>query len=826
MRTTLRKIYDFMAPYLAVVGLFLAIIFVFKLIDTIIFFSHEKVKFFLTVCPRFLYNTVVYAFLALMTLPLYALIRIFSQKTAVITLSAIFGILFLTELGMTIYTSHTGTLLYCDLIIRPVKETLFTINSTIPWWYSIPLIVCTIAIFIVLGVLCTRKRPPLWLGLTIAVIIVGAAPFIGKAPKLTFGDYRPVTLNYMTNKSWYCFLSCSDYLRYMKNAESTSEEQKEVTIDEERLRQFVAEYPEWQVPDLFYPLERKNNIPDILSPYFNLGSEKPNIVILIVESLGAEWTEDICFTPFIDSLAHHGLYWSNCLSTTNRSFGVVPAITGSVPSGMRGFQFGNMPAHNSLLSILKHNGYRTSGFYAGDWAFDCVLDYMIAQKPDYLSPFYAEYTKLNDPQLLLGAWWGYHDQMLFKRSIEHIQQEANTKPRMDLFVTLSSHDKLELKNNEIQQNYTQRAQQLIASADADIRPKWSSHTLRAASIVYADDCVRQFIHDYCALPGGKNTIFVITGDHSSGVNKENKLSTYHVPLIIWSPMLKQSQHFPALVTHNDVTPTLTALLAAKGYIAPPEYVQWVGHELDTSSVFRTNNRMLIINYSHEIIEMIYDGYLYHGATRWERENVYKIDNNIVLTRLDDRPGLKQYLANKMALYKEINKYVYHGNKLTQRPLLNFKAFFSILNYEHSTELTCRNPKHKPSEKWHQTYYIMPQHPLSTTEKLNSVRITIQAEVQVMDSLAQDQHMNLVLCCNGDNMLYPTTYKDKISKFINADKVIAGEWYPIRVSKEFIVTNADNLKAFVAINTPEYDEYWLPDCQMNIRNVVVHVEGAR
>lgn len=825
MRAALRKIYHFIAPYLAVVGLFFAIILLFKIIDTAIFFSHEKVKFFLTVYPRFLYNLIVYAFFALLTLPLYALIRAFSQKAAVITLSAIFAILFLFELGMTIYTSHTGTLLYCELIVRPLKETLFTINSTIAWWYTIPLIVCTIALFIWLGLLCTRKQLPLGLGLTILVLVLGGAPFIGKAPKLTFGDYRPVTLNYMTNKSWYCLLSCSDYLHYVRNSPANTDNQQTIAADEELLKQFANEHPEWQVPDLLYPLERQNNVPDVLSPYFKFKSEKPNIVILIVESLGAEWTENICFTPFIDSLAHNGLYWSNCLSTTNRSFGAVPAITGSVPCGMRGFQFGNMPNHNSLLSILKHNGYRTSGFYAGDWAFDCVLDYMIAQKPDFLSPFYAEYMKLKDPQLLLGAWWGYHDHMLFKRSIEHIQQESTTQPRMDLYVTISAHDNMELNNNKLQQTYTKRVKQMVASADAETRKMWGN-TLRIASMVYTDDCVRQFIHDYCALPGGKNTIFIITGDHSSGLKKENKLSTYHVPLIIWSPLLKQSRHFPALVTHNDVAPTLTAMMAAQGFISKPDYVQWVGRELDTSSVFRSNARMLIINYAHEIIEMIYDDYLYHSPTRWERENVYRIDDNVALTRLDNRPGLTQYLAKKLALYKYINQYVYHGNKLTKNPIQHSTRYFSIINYQRSSELTCRNPQYKPSEKWHQTYYIMPQYNLSADEKWNRVRITIQAEVQVMDSLWQDQYMNLVLCCNGDNMLYPTTYKDKISKFIVTDQVIPGEWYPIRVSKEFVVTGADNLKAYVAVNTPEYDEYWLPNCQMNMRNIVVQVEGAR
>ena len=824
MRTALRKIYDFITPYLIVVGLFLAAILLLKIAETIGFFSHEKVKFFLTVYPRFLYNTIVYAFLSLLTLPLYTIIRAFSKKAAVITISVIFSILFLAELGMTIYSSHTGALLNCEIIIRPVKETLFTINSTIAWWYTIPLIACTIALFIWLGLLCSRRRLPLWLGLTIIVIILGAAPFIGKAPQLTAGNYRTISLNYMTNKSWYCLQSCLDYRTFINNSTIANDENQSITADETLLKQFAAEHPQWQVPDMLYPLERQNNIPDVISHYFDFSSEKPNIVVLIVESLGAEWNESICFVPFIDSLAHNSLYWSNCLSTTNRSFGAVPATTGSVPSGLRGFQFGNMPRHNSLLSLLKHNGYQTNGFYAGDWAFDCVLDYMMAQKTDYLSPYYTEYKKKKDPQLMLGAWWGYHDHVLFKRSLEDIRQQPATQPRMDLYITISAHDNFELGNNQLQKTYSQRAEQLIATADADTRKFWSGHTLRAASLIYTDDCVRQFIHDYCALPGGKNTIFVITGDHSSGIHSQNRLSNYHVPLIIWSPMLKQSKHFPALVTHNDITPTLTAMLAAKGFISQPEYVHWIGHELDTSSTFRSNVKMLIINYSHEIIDMVYNEYFYHSATRWEPESVNEIDEHILFHHQYD-PTLRQQLADKLALYKYINQYVYHSDHLTQHPIQNSAIYMPILNYTHPADVTCRNPKYKPSEKDFQVYYIMPQQALPCSEKWNSVRMTIQAEVQIMDSLWQDQHMNLVLCCNDDNMLYPTTYKDKISKFINTDQIIKGQWYPICVSKEFRVNHAKKLKAYVAIHTPEYDEYWLPDCQMNMRNIHVLVEGA-
>ena len=98
-------------------------------------------------------------------------------------------------------------------------------------------------------------------------------------------------------------------------------------------------------------------------------------------------------TPFLDSLSRHSLLWSNCLSTTPRSAGVLPAITASVPYGAKGFQFGDIPACNSLLPILKENGYNNNVFYACPFSFDRISDYLSSQNIDYMSPFKNECTQ-------------------------------------------------------------------------------------------------------------------------------------------------------------------------------------------------------------------------------------------------------------------------------------------------------------------------------------------------------------------------------------------------------------------------------------------------
>ena len=89
-------------------------------------------------------------------------------------------------------------------------------------------------------------------------------------------------------------------------------------------------------PDEKFPMEFIDNTKDNLSQYFNESEAKPNIVLLIVESLGNEWmgTNNMMaepIMPFLDSLSKESLYWRNCMSTTLRSFGAVPSLTGSFP---------------------------------------------------------------------------------------------------------------------------------------------------------------------------------------------------------------------------------------------------------------------------------------------------------------------------------------------------------------------------------------------------------------------------------------------------------------------------------------------------------------
>lgn len=64
------------------------------------------------------------------------------------------------------------------------------------------------------------------------------------------------------------------------------------------------------------------------------------------------------------------------------------------------------------------------------------------------------------------------------------------------------------------------------------------------------------------------------------------LGIYHVPLIIYSPLIKEHAIFKGVSTHLDIAPSLIALLQGNFGLQFSEQKQWLGQGLDTCKSFR------------------------------------------------------------------------------------------------------------------------------------------------------------------------------------------------------------------------------------------------
>lgn len=365
--------------------------------------------------------------------------------------------------------------------------------------------------------------------------------------------------------------------------------------------------------DAAYPFLHEETTPDVLGDYFNLGETPPNIVFLVVESLGRAYSGEGAYlgsyTPFLDSIMQQSLYWENCLSTSGRTFQVLPSTLASLPFGKHGFsEMGEaMPDHLSLISILKKEaGYTSSFIYGSEAEFDNMDIFLERQGIDSIidsRSFDATYNKL--PENENGFTWGFGDRDIFRRYIQKLRANTDSvNSHLDVILTLAMHPPFDVPNQEYFNNkFESYLEDLEISANQKEYNR--SYVKQFASILYFDEALRYLINEYKKIPSFANTIFVITGDHRMPeIPISTQIDRFHVPLVIYSPMLKNGQKFASVVSHFDITPSLLAMFDKKGYISRPKAAAWLGHGLDNSVEFRNLNAYPFMRNKNELLDFI------------------------------------------------------------------------------------------------------------------------------------------------------------------------------------------------------------------------------
>jgi phosphoglycerol transferase MdoB-like AlkP superfamily enzyme len=410
-----------------------------------------------------------------------------------------------------------------------------------------------------------------------------------------------------------------------------------------------------------FPFLHKDETPDVLSPFFNKADHSPNIVIILVEGLGRAFTNDGAvlgnFTPYLDSLSKQSLYWKNFLSAGGRSFAVLPSVLGSLPFAKNGFnELGDqMPPHLSLMSLARHNGYRTAFFYGGDSRFDNMNLYL---KKDAVNNIYDEFTFPAGYSKLPahdGFTWGYGDNELFRRYLELLPQEDN-QPELNVMFTVATHSPFLLNNQEkYNQLFEERMNQLGFSAEK--KASYEQYKAQYASILFLDESIKNFIEKYKERSEFKNTIFIITGDHRMPeIPMISKMDRYHVPLIIYSPLLKRTATFSSISSHFDIAPTLLSFLNNSYSFEKPTLASWIGSGLDTTRAFGNIHQYPLMQTKNEVIDFV------QGTIHLNGQNTFSIDPNMDEEPMNDKNKSEQ-LQQSFDLFKSRNQKFIDGARL-------------------------------------------------------------------------------------------------------------------------------------------------------------------
>ena len=577
----------------------------------------------------------------------YLLVYLISKRLANVVYGTLIILFLLAEVGLIQYLATTSLLLGTDLFGYTLDEVINIVSASGGFSViTMILLIFSMALIITIFIYSYKVKPYGFLALLFLAACFVSMAFL-KYTRPEAGKYNSeLAYNLVVNKAFHLFSATYTFF-YPDEASETSLFSYFYTglASQKRSLEYISDQ---------YPFLRKDDTPDILGKYFNVGNEKPNLVFIIVESLGRAYSGEGAylksFTPFLDSLENRSLYWENVLSTAGRTFEVLPSVFGSMPYGISGFaELGvKMPDGMSLIGLLKERGYTSRFFYGGDAAFDNMKMFLNKQHLDYLieeKDFGAEYIKM--PAVRSGGFtWGYGEKDIFKKGFE-VLASAGSKPRLDIYLTLAMHDPYLIPN---QTNYNDKVVAMLNTFKLSETQKseYRKYLLNYASILYFNDALRYFFTEYQKRKDYKNTIFFITGDHRmSSPPISSQIDRFHVPLIIYSPMLKSPAKFSSVVSHLDFTPSVVAFLKKNYNMKFPAVVPWLGQGLDSMTSFRSTVSIPFIRTKNEIIDYIDQDYFI------VRDQLFKVSENLQIDQITDEKKLVE-IQRKFEKFKTDN----------------------------------------------------------------------------------------------------------------------------------------------------------------------------
>tara|TARA_B100000767_G_scaffold210463_1_gene197523 strand:+ start:401 stop:2161 length:1761 start_codon:yes stop_codon:yes gene_type:complete len=300
-----------------------------------------------------------------------------------------------------------------------------------------------------------------------------------------------------------------------------------------------------------YDYFKKQELENIYSPIHMPKSkviDKKNIIILIMESYSKEfvghYNQGKSYTPFLDSLIKYSMVFNNAFANGLKSIEALPAITASIPTLMDNpFITSNYGQNQfeSLASLLKTEGYNTSFFHGGHRG---TMGFYSFTRKSGFQEYHGleEYNDNND----YDDTWGIYDGPF----MQYFADNLNTKkePFFSTFFSISSHPPYVLPND-----YKQAMDKINI----------------LETIKYSDYAMRNYFHQIKNKDWFKNTIFIITADHTSGVryNKEykNNIGRYTIPIILFKGDSSLIGENNTIVQQIDIMPTI---LEEIGYPKP------------------------------------------------------------------------------------------------------------------------------------------------------------------------------------------------------------------------------------------------------------------
>ena len=345
-----------------------------------------------------------------------------------------------------------------------------------------------------------------------------------------------------------------------------------------------------------------------------LTTQQPNIIVILLESCGGQFTEisgrtDI--TPNLNRLAHEGIYFTNCYANSWRTDRGTLCTWSGYPS-FPTMSVMKMPSKSRSLpniarTLQQERGYSTHYLYGGDINFTNMRSYLVSGGFSDLT-WKDDYTKEEQA----SAKWGVRDDITFQTLTELTQ--TMRQPFLIGYSTLSSH----------------------VPWDVPIH-HFDDEVLNA--FYYLDQCVGNFIQQLRQSDLWNNTLVIMLPDHGivyAGLDESNPLLN-HIPMLWVGGAVKQPRRIEQVCNQTDLPATLLGQLG-------------ISHEEYTFS-----RDVLSVTYKHPFAIHTYDdGYTIIDSASFV--NYDFISNRVVSNYGKDRDKLiLRAKAILQAASKDLNK---------------------------------------------------------------------------------------------------------------------------------------------------------------------------
>jgi hypothetical protein len=371
--------------------------------------------------------------------------------------------------------------------------------------------------------------------------------------------------------------------------------------------------------NFFTPQEADSVFPVIHVPPADLALVKKNVVIIILESFGKEFSGYFnnepdnnykSYAPFFDSLCGQSLTFKYSFANGRKSIDIMPSVLVSIPSIVEPFILTECFSNRmqSLPFLLRQEGYHTSFFHG---APNGSMGYLAFSNMIGIDQYFGmnEYDNKRD----FDGYWAIWDEEFFQYFAGKLNQFP--RPFLTTIFSASSHHPF-----------------LLPGRYTDKFPE-GPHPINRC-IGYTDMALRRFFETVSKQEWFRNTLFVITADHCQSEPQRDvyrsSTGAFEVPVIFYTPDGSLKGKDNRLIQQIDIMPVILGQLNYNNpYFA-----------FGTDVLHSTGNNC-VVNYINGTYQLFYKDYVLIADEK-ETRGIYKFKSDRLLQdNLKEQAGVVQ-----------------------------------------------------------------------------------------------------------------------------------------------------------------------------------------